>query len=178
MPPRLALAFLLLWLPSTVRAEEPKRTHDITLDDYFTIDILGQQQISPDGQHVAYVVSRWNKDADTRHADLWVVSCETKKSRRLTFDHGSIGSLRWSPDSKLIFFLARQKREGEKQPPHDNTTQVWQIGLDGKDLKAVTRKTGGVEAFDLAPDGSSLIYQVSVEDVQGDFAALKKQFKS
>jgi dipeptidyl aminopeptidase/acylaminoacyl peptidase len=176
MRTRLALAFLLLCLSPALRADD-KRTHDITLDDYFTLDILGQQQIAPDAKHVAYTVSRWDKAADGRKVDLWVVSCETKKSRRLTFDHGGIGGLHWMPDGKTVCFLARHKREGEKQPPHDGTAQVWRVGLDGKELQAVTRIAGGIEAFDLAPAGESLYYQVTTDDVQGDFAALKKQHK-
>src|SRR5262245_40837703 len=118
-----ALLLMVLW----ARAEAPKRDHDITVDDYFTLDVLTGQQISPDGKHVAYTLARWDRDSDGRRTDLWVVSADTKKTRRLTFDHAGVASPRWAEDGKTVYFLARVKREGEKKPPLDGTAQVWRV---------------------------------------------------
>ena len=72
-------AVLCLLVPSLF-AQPPARTHDITLDDYFTLDIITQFQLSPDGKHVAYVVARWDKSSDGRKVDLWLVETESRKS--------------------------------------------------------------------------------------------------
>src|SRR5262245_19830652 len=172
---RSGLAALLLILAlSSVRAQAPHRAHDITVDDYFTLDVLTAQQISPDGRHVAYTLARWDRDSDGRRTDLWVVSCDTKRSRRLTFDHAGIAAPRWAEDGKTVYFLGRLKREGEKNPPLDGTAQVWRVAVEGGEPLAVTRVSGGVTAFDLA---RYLYYQVDADRTDDEFAALKRQFK-
>src|SRR5688572_16866217 len=129
------LAAVLLAAPAG--ADAPKRSHDVTLDDYFTLDAIAQQQISPDGRRVAYTAARWDKANDGRRVDLWVVEGEPAKSRRLTFDHTGVASPRWSPDGRHVYFLAGLKREGEKKPPLDGAAQVWRVGPGG-DPFAVT----------------------------------------
>jgi dipeptidyl aminopeptidase/acylaminoacyl peptidase len=169
------LALVLLLTPALNAA--PERTHDITLDDYFSLDIIAQFQVAPRGTHVAYAVSRWDKPSDGRKVDLWVVDTQTAKSRRLTFDHAGVAAPRWGRDGKSVYFLARQKREAEKQPPLDGSAQVWRVAIDGGVPQAVTRIAGGVETFDLAPDGEALYYQVGADKPEGEWAKLKQQFK-
>ena len=169
---------LLVLLASGLPAQEKKRDHGITLDDYFSLDIILQQQISPSGEHVAYTLTRWDRPSDGRRVDLWCVARESGKMRRLTFDHAGVSSPRWSSDGREVYFLGRLKREGEKQPPLDGTTQVWRVSRDGGEPFAVTRVAGGVQAFDLAPQVAAVYYQTSVEKVDGPFETLRKEFKS
>ncbi|MHC4092084.1 MAG: S9 family peptidase, partial [Planctomycetota bacterium] len=61
------------------------RDHDITSDDYFTIGIITDAVMSPDGKYVAYSEMRWEPPAAKRNTDLWVVECATQKVTRLTF---------------------------------------------------------------------------------------------
>ncbi|MBI1914930.1 MAG: S9 family peptidase [Planctomycetes bacterium] len=168
---------LILVLAPAALAEAPHRTHAITVEDYFTVSGIVQQAISPDGKYVAYTEGRWQKSTNDRKADLWVVECDRKKTRRLTFDRANDAFPQWSSDSKTIYFLGRRKREGEKQPPHDGSAQVWRVDRDGGELFAVTRVAGGIQAFDLAPDGKSLFYQVGVDRTDGEWKELKQRFK-
>ncbi|HKB39385.1 MAG TPA: S9 family peptidase, partial [Gemmataceae bacterium] len=146
----LSVLSLVLCFTSAVAAEAPRRTHDITVEDYFGVSVIPQHAISPDGNYVAYIEARWQKSTNDRKADLWVVEVESKKVRRLTFERANDAFPRWSPDGKMIYFLGRRKREGEKQPPHDGSAQVWRIDRDGGNLLAVTRVAGGIQAFDLS----------------------------
>src|SRR5690242_7051307 len=98
--PRLLILLLLLSIGVPTRAESPKRTHSITIDDYFSLAHPAEVALSPDGQVVAYTELRWQKSTDDRKADLWVVDCTTGKSRRLTFDRPGVNTLHWSPDSR------------------------------------------------------------------------------
>src|SRR5262245_31338751 len=96
MPPRLAALLTLALALAPARAEAPKRTHAVTLDDYFTIAQPTEVALSPDGKLAAYAEARWQKSSDDRQADLWVVSAEGGKPRRLTSDRRGARSLRWS----------------------------------------------------------------------------------
>ncbi len=174
---RLAALWLGLVLVSPAHTQAPARTHDITVDDYFTQADLFALALSPDGAHVAYTEGRWQKSTNDRKADLWVVECKTGKARKLTFDRASDRSPQWSADSRHIYFLGNRKREGEKRPPYDGKAQVWRIGLDGGAPQAVTRVEGGVDQFGLARDAGALYYVKRVEHVGGPFKALREQFK-
>src|SRR5262245_18527069 len=173
----LSVLTLVLLIGPSVPAEATRRTHDITVEDYFTVSGIVQHAISPDGQYIAYTEARWQKSTNDRKADLWVVAVEGKKVRRLTFDRANDAFPRWAPDSKSLYFLGRRKREGEKQPPYDGSAQVWRINRDGSKLFAVTRVAGGIQGFDLAPDGNALFYQVGVEKVDDEWKGLKQRSK-
>src|SRR5207247_2470054 len=98
---------VVLFLSAFLQAQEKLRTHDITVDDYFTLDVILQHAISPDDKQVAFTLARWQKETNDRKADLWVVDVESKKVNRLTFERGNDASPRWSPDSGTIYFVGR-----------------------------------------------------------------------
>jgi dipeptidyl aminopeptidase/acylaminoacyl peptidase len=159
------------------RAEPPPRTHDITTDDYFTLATPFGIALSPDGKYAAYTEGRWQQSTDDRKTDLWVVETKTARSRRLTADRANDRSPRWSADGRTLYFLGNRKRDGEKQPPYDGTTQVWRINRDGGSPSAVTRVEGGVSLFGLAQSGATLFYTTDGEHADGDWHDLKQRFK-
>ena len=175
--PRTLSALLLLALALPASAQPVPRSHDITVEDYFTLSGVNELSLSPDGKWVAYAEARWQKSSDDRKADLWVVNVETKQAKRLTFDRANDRSVKWGPDNKTLYFLAARKREGEKQPPYDGKAQVWRISTDGGEATAVTRVPGGVTGFDLTADGRTLFYPVNTKATDKDaFSALRQKF--
>lgn len=180
MPVRWLLAlttlFLVFWL-SPAAAQPPERTHDIELDDYFTLGVMSTCTASPDGRYVAYVEARWEKSLDGRNADLWVLDTQTRERRRLTFDPAADGSPQWSHDGRHIYFLSARKRAGETKPPLDGKAQVWRLSPGGEEASAVTRVDGGVGRFELARDGRALYYTASEEHFNDDFKALRQKHK-
>jgi dipeptidyl aminopeptidase/acylaminoacyl peptidase len=171
------VAGVLLLAAGAARADAPRRTHDITVDDYFTQADLFQSKVSPDGKYVAYVEGRWQKETDDRKSDLWVVDTKTRHVRRLTAERANDRSPAWAPDGKHVYFLGSRKRDGEKGPPYNGKTQVWRVGLQGGPAQAVTRADAGVELFDLAPDGRTLYYVSEAEQVRGEWRQLREKFK-
>jgi dipeptidyl aminopeptidase/acylaminoacyl peptidase len=170
--------FLLLPLlvPFPILAQQPKRTHDITVDDYFTLGNLFEVALSPDGKNVAYAEGRWQKSTDDRKADLWVTATQDGTPRQLTADRAGDRVIRWGADGKNIYFMGNRKHDGDKKPPYDGKPQVWQIPFEGGEPKAVTRLEEGVQAYDLAPDGRSLYYVVEVAAPIEEWKNLKEEF--
>src|SRR5271168_4525351 len=100
------LLFLLFLALASARAEAPKRDHDITVDDYFSLATIFDCAISGDGKLVAYTEGRWQRATDDRKTDLWVAdAAEPGTVRRLTSDRANDRSPRWAPDGKTIYFL-------------------------------------------------------------------------
>lgn len=152
-------------------------THDITLDDYFTLATPTSVVISPDGAHVAYTEMRWDKDLDRRNTDLWVIDTQSKTPTRLTFDPATDASASWSPDGQWIYFTSSPERAGEESPPYDGSKQVWRIRPDGGEAQPVTRIEDGVEAYELAADGSALYFTTGVDHTEETrWGELKKSY--
>src|SRR6266496_3833611 len=136
-----------------------ERNHDITPDDYATVNTITEIAVSPDGKQVAYCLATWDKKADNRKTDLWVVDTDGKgRPKQLTADRGNDHNPKWSSDGKAIYVLANRKKEGEKKPPYDGKTQVWKVALDGGEPVAMTKVGGGVTGFDYAPKSDTLFY--------------------
>jgi dipeptidyl aminopeptidase/acylaminoacyl peptidase len=171
------LAALLL-LVSASQAKAPKREHDITVDDYFTLATISDCVISPDGEVIAYTEGRWQQSTDDRKTDLWMLDTKGATVRRLTSDRANDRSPQWAPDNKTIYFLGNRQRAGEKRPPFDGKTQVWKIGTEGGEPSAVTKVEGGVIRFQLAHDGKSLWYGTeSDHNFVDEWKQLREQFK-
>lgn len=166
-----------LCFASALQAEEG-RDHNITLDDYFTLAYLLESIISPDGQYVAYAEARWQESTDDRKADVWVVTTTNGEIRRLTFDRGGDNNLKWSPDSKYLYFAGNRHREGATQPPYDDTKQVWRVPVEGGEPLAITRFPGGIGVFDLSNDGHAIYYTTTHQDSGGEWSTLRDQFKN
>jgi dipeptidyl aminopeptidase/acylaminoacyl peptidase len=174
------LAAVLLVAP--VRAEAPKRDHDITVDDYFTQANIVDCVIL-DELHIAYTEGRWQQSTNDRKTDLWVTNRRHKPAKRLTSDRANDRSPKWFLSEEIpgrwgLYFLGNRKREGEKRPPYDGTTQVWKIpAFEESEPSAVTKVEGGVVRYDLTRDWKTLYYITETDHVADEWKNLREQFK-
>lgn len=107
---------------------------------------LAEPAFLPDGSGVVYSVSSEDAVADLASSDLWRSDWNTGAKRQLTrTPRASEWLPRPSSDGKHIYFLS----DGAK----DETTQLWAIPAKGGKARQVTRVTGGISDFALAPDG-------------------------
>jgi dipeptidyl aminopeptidase/acylaminoacyl peptidase len=163
----------LAGVTSAAQASDPVRDHLITPDDYFTIGVVIDCVMSPDGGHVAYTELRWQPPDEKRNLDLWVVERTTAQTTRLTFDKATDSNPKWSPDGKWIYFTSGRKRAGEESPPYDGKTQVWRVSVDGGTLFPVTRVADGVGSYDLSSDGKAVYYVIGDKQVNEEWKALR-----
>lgn len=158
------------------RGQDSERTHDIVFEDYFTQGFISEAVVSPDGASVVYVERRFQGPKEPPNTDLWLVDARSKGVQRLTIEPSKDDHPRWSPDGKSIFFTSNPKREGEKSPPYDGTTQVWQLDVATRRLTPMTRAPDGVDAFRLSADGKSLYYSTSHKHTTGEWKKLLDDF--
>jgi dipeptidyl aminopeptidase/acylaminoacyl peptidase len=173
---RFLLAALVVFVPlAGARAQEPARTHDITIDDYFTLSLLTASALAPDGKHVAYSEARWQPSTGDRKSDLWVADTKAATAHKFTFDRCNPRGLVWSSDSKAIYFLANRKQEAEKQPPFDGKTQVWRVAANGA-LEPVTQVEGGIDAFAMTANGRHLFYVTHHDHHEDQWKDLREKY--
>src|SRR5882672_6485809 len=74
--------------------------------DVYALRGLGDVQVSPDGKHVAYAMTRRDGGARQR-SETWIRDLSTGNQSRLGTDATGASSPRWSPDGQWIAFMGR-----------------------------------------------------------------------
>mgnify|MGYP001818004116 CR=1 FL=1 len=110
--------------------------------------------ISPDGSLIAYTLSvprRPGVDEDGGNwSELHVVSVEKGVDRTFVGGEVSVSGVQFSPDGKLITYLA--KRYG------DDHKALWAIPVAGGESRKVMGFETAIEDYELSPDGSKVAF--------------------
>lgn len=128
-----------LWL---IPPDKPDEARQLTFSSELQ---QGDRGISwtPDGKELVYTMVE-----NTIDSNLWKINVETLEKRQLTFDNQHINWYpRVTPDGKSVIFSSNRQ----------NGMHVWQVDLDGSNLRQITDGVG--ESFsNITADGKWLIY--------------------
>ncbi|MBU8922893.1 MAG: S9 family peptidase [Bacteroidales bacterium] len=139
----LAALVVVSTVPASAEGESPWTPKDI-----WKLKRVGDNQVSPDGKWIAYVVSVTDYEENSGNSDIWIISSEGGEPKRLTTSPKSDNHPRWSPCGTKIAFLSG--REGSRQ--------VYIIPVNGGEAMRVTDFPGGVGELEWLPDGSGFIF--------------------
>src|SRR5690349_9872064 len=97
---KFAALLLVLLFAALVRAAPPGevRRRPMTVADLFRFRRVTEPQISPDGQHVVYVISTVDLEGNQSSACLWLAPTDGGSPRQLTNTTKKDRHPRWSPD--------------------------------------------------------------------------------
>jgi dipeptidyl aminopeptidase/acylaminoacyl peptidase len=151
-----ALAAAVSVLLLTSGAAEAQMRRPLALDDLFNVREVRDPQRSPDGEWVAYTVTRAIRDTDKNDTDVWMVRWDGSQQIQLTFSPDSESRPRWSPDGKYLSFLS--SRQGAKK------AQVWLLNRSGGEAVRLTDVKGGVADYAWSPDSRRLVLVVNDPD--------------
>lgn len=118
-----------------------------------TLQSVRSAEISPDGNHVAYVLSiprrPWEEDDGLPRTELHVLDCTAGTSRPFITGDSGVGQVRWTPDGSGIAFVAKR---GE-----DEHRGLYVMPFDGGEAqRAFAFDDRGVGTYAFAPDGASV----------------------
>ena len=142
--PGLFAAGLLALVAVSASAQE---TRLLEPEDLFELRSVSNPVISPDGAWVAFTVRTTSLDDDSSETRVWMASTTDDTVLPMTGAGSSAGSPQWSPDGRLLSFLA-SRDEGR--------TQVWALDLRGGEARRLTDVEQGVNDYAWSPDGSRL----------------------
>ena len=100
-------------------------SRSITVEDLYHIKFLSTPRISPDGRHVALVVTTIDERTYAYRSAIWLVTTEGGETKRFISGQGNAHSPCWSPDGRWLAFVS--DRVGE------------QVGKDEKSRSGVAK---------------------------------------
>jgi dipeptidyl aminopeptidase/acylaminoacyl peptidase len=143
-------AIVPLVLASTSSLSGLVDARPIQASDMFRAIGVSSAQISPDGNDVLFVVTRWDGRAAAYVHELHEVDAAGRSDRRLLPQPLDALAPRWSPDGKLIAFLAPEGK-------HGTPLQIYIAECDGKSRR-LTRMPTDVQEVAWSPDSRSIAF--------------------
>lgn len=148
--PRCCLAFLT----ATLATGPTEALGQLTPEDIARVAWIEETAISPDGQWVAYVVTRSVRPGEAsrgRARELFVIPAAGGEPRSLASEERSPRAPAWSPDGALVAFVA-------DFPERDPHRQVYGMPREGGEPRALTWAGADVQGFAFSPDGKQLAF--------------------
>src|SRR5437588_2556010 len=152
------LLLIVCALAVVISAQTPRLS--IKLDDLARFRNVGDPQVSPEGQCVAYTVSTIDAKEDKSSTHIWMVRCDGTNDRQITFSNDSEGSPRWSPDGKYLAFTS--SRSSGK--PGVRGSQVWLLDRSGGEAYQLTELKGRLAGYEWSPDSKRLALLIGDPD--------------
>ena len=152
----LLLIFAFATTPFAQTARRP-----LKLDDMARFRNVGDPQISPDGQWVAYVVGTTDAKEDKSNSHIWMVNIDGSNNRQITFSNESESSPRFSPDGKYLSFTS-------SRPGKTRGNQVWLLDRSGGEAMQLTELKGRLQGHEWSPDSKRLALVIGDPDPDAD----------
>ncbi len=135
-------------------------------DDLYRFRIPTDPQLSADGSLVAFAVQSVAPGRDGYRHAIWLVAADgSAPPRQVTLGARHDTRPRFSPDGTALAFLSDRRPlvedEPDAQKDREDGKQVHLLPLAGGEARRLTDLPRGVEGFEWAPDGRSLVVRTT-----------------
>lgn len=141
----------------------------LTAESMWALTRVGSPALSPDGRFAVVSVTAHELATEKRDSNLWLFPTDGGPARQLTFDPGGESEAAWSPDGRMIAFVAKR---GE-----DKAGQVYVLPMEGGEARRVTDVPTGARMPKWLPDGKRIAFLTRVWTDLGDWSAQGARLK-
>lgn len=157
-------ALLLALAVAPAAAQSALTPHDVA-----RLRSVTSAEISPDGQHIAYVLSVPRIPLEEPDGPAWAelhVADTAGHSRPFVTGQVNVGSIAWTRDGKAITFLARRSS--------DKARALYLIPLDGGEARKIVEHETNISAYSFSPDGRRVAF-LATEPLPEEKRKLREQ---
>jgi dipeptidyl aminopeptidase/acylaminoacyl peptidase len=130
----------------------------LTPEDIFQVRDVGDPQIAPAGDWVAYTVRQLSEKDDKSEKHIWMARVDGSRTIQLTTRaKESESAPRFSPDGRYIAFLSGRTDDNKND-------QLWLMDRAGGEAQKITDFKGGVDDYAWSPDSKHIALIVEDED--------------
>ena len=152
---RLPVFLTLLFASTRILGAQAPVTRPLRPSDIYQLRSVGDPQLSPDGNWVAYTITSADSARDKSDTDIWMTSWDGTQTIRVTSSPESEATPRFSPDGRYLAFVSgRQDGKGG---------QVWLLDRRGGEAQRLTTIKGGVSDFAWSPDAKRMVLVLDEE---------------
>ena len=137
----------------------------LTIDELLKVRRVGDPQISPKGDLVAFTITDVDQAANKSMTQIYLVPLGGGETRQLTNDEHSSASPRWSPDGEKLAFVSAR----------DGDDEIWTIDVSSGALKKITTISTGAGDPVWSPDGKWLAFVSDIYPECRDDACNKRR---
>ncbi len=142
----------LLVVLAAAPAAAPAKARPYTVQDQVNLRRLVGFAVSPDGSTVVLAVRATDYEANKGKIDLWRVRKDGSELRQLTSHAAPDTDPVFARDGKSVYFLSAR----------GDTSQVFNLPLEGGEPTQVTKAAVDVTAFIVSPDGKLIAFAAAV----------------
>lgn len=143
-------ALIVLFLLSSITTLMAARP--MTPEDLWAMKRVGDIQLSPQGDWIAFELSEYDMEQNSGKTDIWLLDAQGGTPRQLTTHETSSSRPRWHPDGSGLAFLS--SRNGSRQ--------IYVLPLRGGEAQQLTHLPVDVNDYIWSPDGSQLAFTAYV----------------
>ena len=122
----------------------------MTIDDLIAMVRVSDPELSPDGRRVLFTRTTTALDTGKRNSDVWIVPADGSAApREFIGGEKNESTARFTPDGKHVVFISNR----------DGAFQVYVSDAEGRNPKAITKLSGGVQSpMIVSPDSKKVAF--------------------
>jgi dipeptidyl aminopeptidase/acylaminoacyl peptidase len=141
--------------------------HSVSVGDCVSMrELIGEPQVAPDGERVAYVVKHPNTITNQNEYEIRVRTLSgplgTDNGRLIGSYHDDVSGLKWLRDGRHLVFLVGHARTIRKP------SRIIELDRTGATNKIIAADPNGIAEFSVSSDGKAVSFLVAVKPTPTD----------